>query len=698
MAMELPNIAESTPAPDVEDVLSRRKNLFTKEETDKAWEDVSSMVKNYSDEMVNRWNKEIDTLLVYAGLFSAILTAFTVQSYPLLQPVVPDPSIVILQQLSLQITSFSNQFPTPNSTRASPAGIPVPDPVSRSVVWLNVLWFSSLVLSLSSASIGILIKQWLNEYNSGISGTSCEVARLRQRRLNNMLEWHVADVVVAIPILLQLSLALFLAGLLILLWSLESTVAATATVFITSLALFTVGTTVLPLVKETCAYLSPQTFLLYLAWQRVTFWISVVNNSTTRPFAGGLWRLCRNRLPLPLESILWRIFVREHKTEILTWRGREQKAILSSYEALDVDILISAYDSTWDPHALSAAAVCLMGHTPDHVLRYFIRLQDIDVGNFGKSPLHPATAIHELRNTKMLYAHAALCAVVADPPKLQVDLDVWRRACHKACCFAAGDISDDLTATQAAWMESALASTYELIECRNEWELRYRTSLRIYVSEAREALLEWTAAHGIPPTKTQTLHVASRIRDLASGRLLLRSRELAYADDRLITSILKGTENFISYAARYILNSQFVPSYSPAVRAFIHLDLCELALFLQRRATSSDTVQEQLWREPTTLESLASICDVLVEHHTVLAALIPDDFVTSVGLVAELLDPTEGNLLGSSRKRVLGGLRQAAQALAEGIHGDASTTTARMPTEHVACLELSSASSTRRPA
>ncbi|KAI0667080.1 hypothetical protein C8Q78DRAFT_982991, partial [Trametes maxima] len=238
--------------------MNRRSSLFTKGEIDKAWEDVSSMVKNRSDEMVHRWNKEIDTLLVYAGLFSAILTAFTVQSYPLLQPAIPDPSVVILQQLSLQITGFSGEFPFSNSTQAFPVEMPVSNSVSRSVIWLNVLWFSSLVLSLSSASVGIMIKQWLNEYNSGVSGTSREVARLRQRRLNNMLEWRVADVVVAIPILLQLSLALFLAGLLILLWSLESTVAATTTFFITSLALFTVGTTILPLIKDTCAYLSPQ--------------------------------------------------------------------------------------------------------------------------------------------------------------------------------------------------------------------------------------------------------------------------------------------------------------------------------------------------------------------------------------------------------------------------------------------------------
>ncbi|EIW53860.1 uncharacterized protein TRAVEDRAFT_87322, partial [Trametes versicolor FP-101664 SS1] len=58
----------------------------------KAWQDAAGMVQRYSDGMVERWNKEIDTYLVLAGLFSAILTAFNVQSYLLLQPSASDAS------------------------------------------------------------------------------------------------------------------------------------------------------------------------------------------------------------------------------------------------------------------------------------------------------------------------------------------------------------------------------------------------------------------------------------------------------------------------------------------------------------------------------------------------------------------------------------------------------------------------------
>ena len=45
--------------------LADRENEFTEEERRDAWKVVDEAVKNYSDEMVQRWIVEMDTLLVY---------------------------------------------------------------------------------------------------------------------------------------------------------------------------------------------------------------------------------------------------------------------------------------------------------------------------------------------------------------------------------------------------------------------------------------------------------------------------------------------------------------------------------------------------------------------------------------------------------------------------------------------------------
>ncbi|KAI0652936.1 hypothetical protein C8Q70DRAFT_878544, partial [Cubamyces menziesii] len=224
--------------------------------------DSAVIVKNYSDELVKRWSSEIDTYLVYAGLFSAILTAFNVESYQSLQISSPDPTPAILQQISFQLSSMvyappfiNSSYPTFTTFQPSSASAPA---VARSTIWLNALWFSSLVLSLSSASVGILVKQWLNEYQRGLAGDSVHIVRLRQHRLNNLERCHVRTIVNAIPVLLQAALALFLAGLLLLLWDLHHTVAAVTSGFVSAIALFIIGTTLAPLFTARCAYLSPQ--------------------------------------------------------------------------------------------------------------------------------------------------------------------------------------------------------------------------------------------------------------------------------------------------------------------------------------------------------------------------------------------------------------------------------------------------------
>ncbi|RDX52265.1 hypothetical protein OH76DRAFT_1345532, partial [Lentinus brumalis] len=195
----------------MEETIKIASNDYTPDQKAEAWSKTAEIIKVYSDDMVAKWNSEIDTLLVYAGLFSAILTAFNVQSYQLLQPPPPDPILAALEHISGQLGSFSVTTAFINSTQSAyiPVTSTAPGP-TRSAVWLNTLWFSALICSLASASVRIMVKQWLREYSAGLSGASDQISRLRQYRLNNLAKWGVAGIVSALPILLQLSLTLFL--------------------------------------------------------------------------------------------------------------------------------------------------------------------------------------------------------------------------------------------------------------------------------------------------------------------------------------------------------------------------------------------------------------------------------------------------------------------------------------------------------
>ncbi|TFK79419.1 hypothetical protein K466DRAFT_505594, partial [Polyporus arcularius HHB13444] len=140
-----------------------------------AWNETANILKAYSDELVDRWNKEIDNLLIYAGLFSAIQTAFNVELYKRLTPEPdPDPVLIALERISAQLSGFAVNAAFVNSTQprfALSSDVKTPA-VPLWIVVLNALWFSSLISSLAAASIGIMVKQWLTEYKSGVSGTS----------------------------------------------------------------------------------------------------------------------------------------------------------------------------------------------------------------------------------------------------------------------------------------------------------------------------------------------------------------------------------------------------------------------------------------------------------------------------------------------------------------------------------------------
>ncbi|TFK82716.1 hypothetical protein K466DRAFT_465818, partial [Polyporus arcularius HHB13444] len=223
-----------------------------------AWTKTAEIIKAYTDEQVAKLNSELDTLLVYAGLFSAIVTAFNVQSYQLLQPPQPDPTPGILERISTQLGNLSETTHLINSTQSSynPSSVTSQGP-TRAVVWVNILWFSALIFSLASASIGIMVKQWLRELSTDLQGTSREIAQTRQYRVQNTQKWKLREIASALPVLLHLSLTCFLSGLLILLWTLHVAVAAVSSALVGLLLTFIVATTILPVMVPSCCYHSP---------------------------------------------------------------------------------------------------------------------------------------------------------------------------------------------------------------------------------------------------------------------------------------------------------------------------------------------------------------------------------------------------------------------------------------------------------
>ncbi|PIL27349.1 hypothetical protein GSI_10496 [Ganoderma sinense ZZ0214-1] len=382
VAAELPSTDAQWEAPSREEAVKEYSQTYTEQAKAKAWKETAEIVKGYSDEKIERWIAEMDNLLVFSGLFSAVVTTFVAQTYPLLQPDAPDQTAAILQQISLQLSSFSINQPFVNSTQpafnSTPADTATPA-VSSSTVTLNILWFASLILSLSAALVAIMVKQWLSQYHSGLFGTSQDIARLRQYRLNNLAKWHVAAIVGALPVVLQLSLVLFFVGLLVLLRDLHPTIAKVASGLVAITFIIMGGTILLPVLWSDCCYLSSPAYftatVVHNTLYGVKNYLDYVIRTPLFVYDSSRGTSRFRRALGKFHDFYIRHFDNEFYRGFMIWSLRERDIVRSSAAHLDADMICTAYSYTSDLCYLSeTAATNLITLPPAVAIRCFRRL------------------------------------------------------------------------------------------------------------------------------------------------------------------------------------------------------------------------------------------------------------------------------------------------------------------------------------
>ena len=252
-------------------------------------------------------------------------------------------------------------------------------------VWLNTLWFTGLVFSLASATSGIIVKQWLKEYKMGLYGSSRDIARRRQFRLNNLEKWGVPNIIAFIPVLLLIALILFLAGLAIFLNSIHMTVAIVASTFSCLLLAFLLLTTLLPTFFETCCFYSPQASTVFFVSSRMVGVLNWISSALERLPLDDLSTRTTEVLaviiflpPIILRSILKDMAAFASLCVIPVWKGGDHDISLTDYVQLDVDTMITAYTSTLDVGFIDSAIVSLDDAQNQELSnRYTRKLSDI---------------------------------------------------------------------------------------------------------------------------------------------------------------------------------------------------------------------------------------------------------------------------------------------------------------------------------
>ncbi|KAF8188630.1 hypothetical protein BJ912DRAFT_389975 [Pholiota molesta] len=301
------------------------------------------------------WKEEVQNLLIFAGLFSAVVTTFVIESYTFLQPD-PNAAIVgLLFQIANGLNATSSLPPSVN-----PEFILAPFTQTASAIRINVFWFISLILSLTTVLAGTIALQWLREHQSYVGYSGKEKLAILHMRKAAAEAWYLPQVFAALPLLLQAALVLFLAGLIDFSRPLGLALTIPISVVIGLVLLFLTATTILPSLQGLCFFfgLYPQETLPtpcpYKSPQSDAF----------RSMYGVFLRAIFRFFPAPSPS-----FENDHKSHNLKWVIKNRPLLMPDHLAPSVyDLWNHQTWITFDREWLSLRDAChqrLLDDDPD---------------------------------------------------------------------------------------------------------------------------------------------------------------------------------------------------------------------------------------------------------------------------------------------------------------------------------------------
>ncbi|KAK0444152.1 hypothetical protein EV421DRAFT_495005 [Armillaria borealis] len=381
------------------------------------WSIYLDQAADFDANMLAEWRDTIDVLLVFAGLFSAVLTTFVVQTSQNMQPDFNEASMLLLFEI-LKATIVER---LPNPIPSSPTDFFSP---SRSDEWMNSLWFVSLTLSLITALVAVLVKQWLHQYVAIVSDSSARNrARIRHMRYAGLQTWQVPMIIGLLPVLLHVSLALFFAGLAIFIFSLGMKVAWLVSIIGAATYMAYVIALILPLIHPYCPYKVPLTLYIHRLYQyihRLYALFQYGSGYLIRRVRYVFVRYCRyrpdeedhTRLERAGQELNTQDDSNPFSPKFPTLKEIEDKHIQQYDKMVDVQSLIWLHSSTSDAsvhqsvlQAISGMRFDTLKYLPDKYVEDFLRSLHEQIEHIKSLVLSPG-ADGELDESLKLYRRA----------------------------------------------------------------------------------------------------------------------------------------------------------------------------------------------------------------------------------------------------------------------------------------------------
>ena len=263
----------------------------------------------------------------------------------------------------------------PNQSNISislPASPPPFSPPSFAV-WVNGLWFMSLVISITCAVLATLLQQWARRYLKVTQTRYSLDKRARIRSFfaegveKSLLPWAVE----ALPMLLHVSLVLFFAGLAVFLWNVNLTIFKVVMSWISICTALYGCITLVPIFRHDSPYYSPLTSLARPVVFVIVFAFRFLYHCFyTFFFCLSLCFPCQRLMRIFGHISVWLI-------EVLDIIGMTpEAAALKSSSEIDTRALMWTFDSLDEDHELDRFFSGMPGFHNSRVLKQ--PLHDLD--------------------------------------------------------------------------------------------------------------------------------------------------------------------------------------------------------------------------------------------------------------------------------------------------------------------------------
>ncbi|KAJ7645212.1 hypothetical protein DFH06DRAFT_595777 [Mycena polygramma] len=375
----------------------------------KLWAVYISEAEKYDKGLVESWKSDMQGMLMFAGLFSASLTAFLAESYQALSRDSGDDTVRLLAQISQQLAAAANgtSFVVPPDPPFTPA-------VSSLIC--NTLWFISLGLSLACALIATLLDQWARDFlhRTDIRPSPVIRARVFSFLYYGLKRFKMHSVVEIIPLLLHASLFLFFAGLVAFLIPVNTVVMCVTAILLVLITSVYSLLTILPSLCPDCPYRTPLSGTCWQVLQKFnTAW-------THAKLPSDAAQQVIKQTKTPIEHMLEK--AREDSDERIS---RDRQALIWTVKSLADDAELEPFveaipDVIWDNHDKRRYVYddhirCLM---EDPNIQLFGRILGL-LDSCGSGLLsHEASTRRRISCYKALWTLSSLAICTASVPSL----------------------------------------------------------------------------------------------------------------------------------------------------------------------------------------------------------------------------------------------------------------------------------------